>query len=198
MLKFDKAPELTMPEQPAEALRQAYSKADVILEYGSGGSTVMAAGMPGKTVFSVESGQEWAQALEDWFKENPPVAKSVMIHHADIGPTKEWGWPVSDEFWQDYASYPLSIWSREGFVHPDVVLIDGRFRAACFLAVQFQITRPVTVFWDDYRSRRSYHEVERYGAPVAMKGRMAKFKLVPKSIPPADLAWIMAVFARKF
>lgn len=187
-----------MPEKPAEALRRAYEKADVILEYGSGGSTVMAAGMPGKTVFSVESGGEWANAMAAWFKENPPAAKSVVIHHADIGPTKEWGWPVSDEHWRMYPGYSMSIWSHEAFVHPDVVLIDGRFRAACFLAVQFQITRPVTVFWDDYRKRPSYHEVERYGAPVAMKGRMARFNLVPRTIPPHDLAWVIDVFGRKF
>jgi hypothetical protein len=196
-MKFEQAPELTLPEEEAGAVRRAYEAADVILEYGSGGSTVLAAGLPGKTVFSVESDEAWADGLEDWFVLNPPLAKSVLVYHADIGPTKRWGRPATDEFWQLYPDYALSIWSHPNFVHPDVVLIDGRFRAACFLAVQFQITRPVTVYWDDYTSRAGYHEVERYGKPVAMFGRMAQFDLKPRSIPSGDLAWILRTFSRK-
>lgn len=42
-----------MPPAEAEALRMAYEEAEVILEYGSGGSTVVAAELPGKHVTSV-------------------------------------------------------------------------------------------------------------------------------------------------
>jgi hypothetical protein len=78
-----------------------------------------------------------------------------------------------------------------------VVLVDGRFRAACFLTTLFRITRPVRLFFDDYAGRPIYHEVERYGAPVAMHGRMAEFALDPTSIPADDLTWILETFTRR-
>jgi protein O-GlcNAc transferase len=39
-------------------------------------------------------------------------------------------------------------------VSPDVVLIDGCFRVACFLACWANIQRPTTVIFDDYTERR--------------------------------------------
>ena len=47
-------PKLTLPEAEASALRAAYAAAEVVLEYGSGGSTVLAA-EAGAEVWAVES-----------------------------------------------------------------------------------------------------------------------------------------------
>jgi hypothetical protein len=59
-------PELTLPEAEAATIRAAYERAGVILEYGSGGSTVLGAEL-GKRVLSVESDKAWAQMMRDWF-----------------------------------------------------------------------------------------------------------------------------------
>ena len=40
-------PELTMPEAESALLRETYGRAGVILEYGTGGSTVVASELPG-------------------------------------------------------------------------------------------------------------------------------------------------------
>ena len=191
------APALTLPPEEAAALREAYQGAGVILEYGSGGSTALAAGMTGKTVFAVESDAAWAQGLRDWFTANPPRADRVVIQHADIGETGKWGMPVNNLAWARFHQYPFAIWDMEGFVHPDVVLVDGRFRAACMLATLVRIDRPVTLLWDDYTDRPAYHEVERLARPVQMHGRMARFDLVPIQLRGADLPWIMDQFTRK-
>ena len=188
-------PTLTMPPQEADLLRERYAATDVILEYGSGGSTVLAASLPGRVVQSVESDAAWAQSLGRWFDANPPL-REVRLHHADIGPTRRWGQPEGQASWASFHAYPLGVWDREDFIHPDLVLIDGRFRAACFLATLFRIERPVTVLWDDYEGRPAYHEVERYARPSRMCGRMAVFDLVPMTVPARDLAWIMSVFTR--
>jgi hypothetical protein len=76
------------------------------------------------------------------------------------------------------------------------VLIDGRFRAACFLTVLLRIERPVAVYWDDYASRPAYHDVERYARPAEVVGRMARFDLSPMTMPPRDLTCVMDVFTR--
>lgn len=87
---LDRAPVLTMPATEAAFLRAGYAAASVILEYGSGGSTAMAAEMPGKTVWSVESDKRWMLGLQDWFSRNAPVAE-LHLRHANIGPLPSGG-----------------------------------------------------------------------------------------------------------
>ena len=69
-----------MPVVEAELLRQHYEDADAILEYGSGGSTLMAAEMEGKHVTSVESDKAWWQMMMECFEANP--ASIVYCRHA--------------------------------------------------------------------------------------------------------------------
>jgi hypothetical protein len=188
-------PGLLLPEAEAAFLRDGLSRADVILEYGSGGSTLLAAGLPGRGLFSVESDAAFADRLRGWLAADPP-RREVVLHHVDIGRTSEWGYPEQAGAWRRFHRYPTTVWDRHDFLHPDTVLIDGRFRAACFLTVLFRCERPVSVFWDDYADRPAYHEVERLCRPAEVVGRMARFDLTPTTLPPRDLTWVMDVFTR--
>jgi hypothetical protein len=187
-------PILTLPEAEAEALARVYRGAGVILEYGSGGSTALAADM-GKTVFSVESDAEWCAKMQAWFDGNPQNGR-VTLHHADIGPTKKWGMPTGAASFRRFPDYALSVWDAPGFQHPDVVLIDGRFRPACLLATAFFITRPVTVLFDDYALRPAYHGIETMFRPTAMHGRMAEFAVDPTPLTADRLSWVMGWFLK--
>lgn len=171
-------PTLTFPPEEAALVRAQYGKARVILEYGSGGSTLLAASMPGKYVMAVESDRAWAVDLQLQI-DQAALPSPAVVWHVDIGTTGRWGRPVDDTGWQRYHHYPLSIWSEPFFRHPDVVLIDGRFRPACFVATAMRITRPVTVLFDDYANRSVYHVVERLAVPQLQIGRMAQFALEP-------------------
>lgn len=186
-------PQMILPEAEAEALQVAFAAAGVILEYGSGGSTVLAAEMSGKVVFSVESDPDWLAMMRSWFEANPPQAQ-LVLHHGDIGPTKAWGKPKDNAAFQKWPDYPISVWDRPDFVHPDLVLIDGRFRSACFLTTLFRITRPVTVLWDDYTIRPEYHPMETFCQPVRTIGRMAEFHLTPTAIPAEKLGLILSTY----
>ncbi len=188
-------PRLTLPEAEAAFLRDGLSGAGVVLEYGMGGSTVLAAETAGRALFSVESDAGFAGRLRGWLSANP-TRREVVLHHVDLGRTGDWGYPKDPAAWPRFHRYPTTVWDRHDFVHPDAVLIDGRFRAACFLTVLFRIERPVAVFWDDYADRPPYHEVERYARPAAFGGRMARFDLSPMAMPPRDLTWVMDVFTR--
>ena len=189
----DIRPKLTLPPNEAAEVAAACAVAGVILEYGSGGSTVLAAEMAGKTVFSVESDAEWLESLAGYFALHPPLAK-LHLHHGDIGKTKVWGQPQSDKFFRKWPNYPNTVWDLPEFLHPDLVLIDGRFRAACFLTTLFRITRPVTVLWDDYRDRPPYHLVEQLVKPVRIVGRMARFEIMPTPVPADRLAWVIQTY----
>lgn len=177
-----------MPEEEAGVLRAAYAKADVILEYGSGGSTVMAADMPGKRVFSVESDKDWALMMRGWFEANPPNGNSeVDVIWSDVGPTKDWGYPQDTAHYMRYARYPLEVWGLKEFRQPDVVLVDGRFRVGCALATALRTTKPVQLFIDDYKRRKQYHKVEAFFGQPTLTGRMAGFTVNPMRLEPDRL-----------
>lgn len=185
-------PELTMPDREAAHLRAVYASAAVILEYGVGGSTIMASEMAGKTITSVETDQSWVETINSWVAQNP--VKSVPdVIWANIGPTKAWGRPANDESWQDFVKYPLEIWSLEDVPHPDIVFVDGRFRAGCVLATAFSCKKKTRVLVDDYVRRTSYHAIEKFVGKPHLIGRMAEFKITPTPIPAEHLLEIITL-----
>lgn len=186
-------PAPSMPEAETAHLVAAYHEARVILEYGSGGSTKAASQMPGKLVFSVESDREWARNLRREIAASQPKSP-VIVLHVDIGQTGPWGRPVDESAWRDYHRYPNAIWDEPWFRHPDLVLIDGRFRAACLLTVALRATRPVRVLFDDYGDRPKYHMVERLLKPERMIGRMAEFAVVPGMVKDSDLGFVIGQY----
>ncbi len=190
-------PELTFSPEVADLVRDTYARARVILEYGSGGSTVLASEMPGKTVFSVESDKQWTRNLQAYL-DQAGTASEVHLHHSAIGKTGKWGRPVDHSGYRRYHRYPLEVWDRPDFIAPDTVLIDGRFREACFYAVMLRSTRKTVVLFDDYGDRPSYHAVERFAEPVEMRGRMAKFVLRKRALPREALTQIVGAFTNAF
>ncbi|MDO5703560.1 MAG: hypothetical protein Q4G49_00565 [Paracoccus sp. (in: a-proteobacteria)] len=170
-----------MPEAEAAHLKRVYSDAAVILEYGSGGSTELGARMPGKYIMSVESDREWARNLREKLSA-PEVVSPVIVHHADVGRTGPWGKPMDTQAWRRFPSYPNEVWDQTWFRHPDVVLIDGRFRTACFATTLIRAEKPVLVLFDDYSIRPLYHQIEAFLKPRSMIGRMAEFWVEPGQI----------------
>lgn len=189
-------PEFTMPEAEADWLREVYPSAEVILEYGSGGSTLLAASHPGVHVFAVESDTAWAENMQHWFEMNPPAGE-VHILPVDVGPTRRWGMPKDTDAMERWPDYPLAVWDLPEFRHPDIVLVDGRFRTACFLATLFRIRQPVALYFDNYLDRSEYHMVEDFAPIAETRGRMARFDLKPQAIPPEHLNTIITEFTKR-
>ena len=182
-------PKLLLPHKEAECIRAIYARSDTVLEYGSGGSTVLAAEVPRLKCFSVESDKKWAEGMRHWLQINMP-GNQVVIHYSNIGRTKTFGHPkyVHPFAALSYARYPRSVWHREDFLHPDVVLIDGRFRVGCFLVTISKIEKPTTILVDDYKLRKSYHIVEDLIEPTSFVGWMALFEATPK--PLSTREWL--------
>lgn len=183
----------SMPEEEISLLSEAYRDARVILEYGSGGSTRMAADMQGKYIMSVESDYKWARALHTELASRR-TASPVSLHYVDIGVTGPWGRVIDDEGWREYHRYPNSIWEAPYFREPDVVLIDGRFRVACLLTVMMRCTRPTRVLFDDYGDRPKYWMVEALIAPRGRMGRMAEFIVEPQMIRREHWGFVIAQY----
>jgi len=188
-------PPLGFPDAEKDVVVSSYGAARGILEYGSGWSTGQAAKMHGKLVISVESDPDWARrltALLDVANHPSPG----IVHPVNIGPIGSWGRPVDDTAWRKFSTYPLSVWSAPFFRHPDVVLIDGRFRPACFGAVLLGMKAPVRVLFDDYVHRPAYHMVEQFAKPTGVFGRMVVFDLKPTNFTPSQHQSIVKLFSQ--
>lgn len=186
--------EMIFPEKEDALVRAAYGAARVILEYGSGGSTWFGSGLEDKLIFSVESDRAWAIDMQQRI-DAAALPSPAILYPVDIGPTGAWGRPFDDRAWTRFHRYPAAIWDEAFFRHPDLILIDGRFRPACLAHACLRISRPVRVLFDDYETRPAYHRVERFAAPVARAGRMAEFRLTPGMIGPDLTGEVLEMFA---
>lgn len=178
----------TIPDTPhmepagIELLRKHLSGSRIFLEYGSGGSSVMATKMRVGKIYSVDSDLAFLNAVQSKLLEN--AGSSYLPIYVNIGPTGDWGHPTSREcahMWPNYVREPWSRLSDAG-EKPDLVLIDGRFRIASFLTSLLHAPAGCVILFDDYVDRPSYHVVERYLKPARLAGRMAQF-LVPTQRP---------------
>ncbi len=186
---------LTFTDEVAEFVTGHYAaigaSVGTILEYGSGGSTVLAAKV-GARVVSVESDKDWAERLAVHLA---GISATAVVHPVDIGETKEWGRPVNRQGAERYHRYALSVWDRPDLGVPDLVLIDGRFRCACVAAVMLRATRPTTVLFDDYVPRDYYHGIEKLIRIEETIGRMVRFTVTPGPIPPDMLTEVIGWFS---
>ncbi|MEM1272964.1 MAG: hypothetical protein AAGF88_04055 [Pseudomonadota bacterium] len=186
-------PEFTFPPDEGELVAREYARAAHILEYGSGGSTVLAARSTDAQVLSIESDKAWAENLSAYLQAQNISMERVIVHWADIGPTGKWGYPTDQSKWRKYPGYALCPWD-EFDIAPDVVLIDGRFRLACLAATLLFATKPTTVLFDDFNHREVYQVARQFIKPVQSVGRMAKFEIEPSGNYTPELAAMIRWF----
>lgn len=108
------------------------------LEFGLGGSTLLALRHGAKQVVAVDSDPRWVTAAREHPEIRPAIASgAASLLHADIGPTGDWGHPRSMEDkhrWTAYIRLAWEEWARRGAL-PNLIYVDGRFRVACCLSV---------------------------------------------------------------
>lgn len=178
------------PEFEASAVPfflELLSGAVTYLEFGMGGSTVLAA-MHGVRFVSVDSDPYFKRAVEQKIEADGNTdAETQTLIHADIGATSAWGAPVLRAprpsrvtRWKRYLDAPWqAMKDKPG---PYLVLVDGRFRVACALSAAKNLDPAQTcILIDDYEGRDHYRVVERHLELHERRGRMALFK------PRADL-----------
>lgn len=149
-------------------LRAALSEANDYLEYGAGLSTEFVARDSSCTIRSIETSSDWFAML------SAKLNGRAEILHVDLGRTGDWGRPLSYECRGRFLEY-FEAGFREGY-RPNLILIDGRFRVACFLTCVALADPGTKIIFDDYFSRGCYHVVEEILAPVSVNLRQALFE----------------------
>lgn len=188
---------LTFPDAEKAFVAETYAKAKSIIEYGSGGSTMLAAEL-GKPCLSVESDPKWTRELNKAIQDAHGDNATARAVHVNIGPTKAWGYPQDNAAWSRYWRYPMQIWDQKELTNPDIVLIDGRMRKACFAAVMMSIRQDTLVLFDDYANRKKYQRVEAFVKPEKLVGRMGVFQLKPNMLTSGDFRAVIPWFSDMF
>ena len=146
-------------------------------EFGSGFSTLLASQFKGLSVMTFETDQYYLDFIQKKFHELE-VFSTIEFVHLNIGPTKEWGQPISEsqkDYYPNYIAASQAAMKTNNFA-PDLTLIDGRFRISTFLTCFLQFPGS-TVLFDDYVGRENYHTVESVIKPKKIVGRIAQFKV---------------------
>ena len=142
-------------------------------EYGCGKSTLwLAENCPSCYVVSVESDRTWADQVAEKVK-----GSKVLVGYVNLGVIGGWGRPLTYKYRKDFFKYIDYPWG-EGQQF-DLVLIDGRFRVACFLCALLKAKVGTKIIFDDYVGRDHYSIVEDFVVPEEVEGRQALF-VVPE------------------
>jgi len=157
------------------------SAATLYLEYGSGGSSILASQL-GKKFVSVDSDPYFIESVEKKIAKLGVTSCGTFIH-ANLGLTEAWGAPVCTRptvkrlaSWKSYFTAPWNELSER--FSPDLILVDGRFRVACALTTILNLAQKDRweLLVDDYHGRPHYRAIEEFANLERMVGRMAVFK----------------------
>lgn len=141
-------------------LKTTLSRCCSYLEFGTGGSTLLALECPPSRIVSVDSNHDWIHRIRGHSGvREAEVEGRLILHHAEIGATGDWGLPIEPGRMPDWPRYYSTVWSRSP-VDYDVVLVDGRFRVACALMTALCIPHDFTLLIHDYETRPYYRTVE--------------------------------------
>jgi hypothetical protein len=140
-----------MTNDEIELLEKYINKESIVLEYGSGSSTVWFAKRVHK-LFSVEHHKQWYENI------NNSLIDSQNVEYYFIPPSKEWVdyYDGSSIEFYDYINKPL-----EKINNLDLCLVDGRARIDCCRAVIDKFPNCIIAFHD--YNHRAFDNVHNYG-----------------------------------
>lgn len=147
------------------------SRSSRYIEYGAGGSTVLAARL-GTSFVSVETDAFYCSLVR-----KKVGSTNGHIVYADIGLTEEYGVPLIGRAtprriakWRNYAETPWKFISD-----PDLVLIDGRFRVLCAVTCIARMRRDAVLVFDNF-DRGGYQDFLTFAEPVQTFGSTVAFR----------------------
>lgn len=177
---FEVGNEPFMPLAGAQFLRDHLAKAQVYLEYGSGGSTVLASSYP-LLLVTVESDRRFLDAA--LAKASGGRAEIVAVHAA-LGVIGPGGSPIVN--WPKHRSiekgrrYTSAPWEHltERRAMPDLILVDGRYRVAATLESLLRLPAHSNALFvvDDFAERDYYQPILEFAEKPEYIDRLLAFR----------------------
>jgi hypothetical protein len=147
------------------------------VEFGTGGSTVVASRHVQSSILSVDSSREYLDQVKAACASSQTKPELIYV---DIGPTGEWGFPVDPSMKSRWPDYHSAIWKMPHSATADLYFVDGRFRVACFAQIVLHCNPNAIIGIHDFTSRPKYHCVREIAREVATAGDMSFFRPLPE------------------
>jgi len=126
---------------------------DIMLEWGSGGSTLEFSNYV-KKYFSIEHNEEWYEKVKNEINNNTFIFL--------VKPNKKkWEKPVKRKQFKDYVEFVHQIFNDFNILKFDKVLVDGRARIFCVEEVVKYLHKDSLVFVHDWHRMR-YRKMLKY------------------------------------
>ncbi len=151
---------------------------DNYVEFGTGGSTVLACKNVHKTVISIDSDIDWIEKVQLACRDQETPIRPNMVY-VDIGKTGEWGLPIDPDTRARWPQYHEAIWQNPHASDADLYFVDGRFRVACFIQALLHSAPRSFIMIHDFADRPHYHVVRRFAREIAASGQMSAFQRLP-------------------
>jgi hypothetical protein len=146
--------------------------AEDYIEFGCGGSTVLASQLVKQSIISVDSATEWLDQVAVACRPFPVQPDLVF---ADIGRTGNWGLPVEASARKSWPTYHEDVWKSRPAGSADLYMVDGRFRVACFIQVLRNCRPDSVILIHDFASRPQYHIVREIAREIARVNDLSAF-----------------------
>lgn len=161
-----------------EALLTCFVRnASSYVEFGTGGSTVLASKHVQDRIISVDSSQEWLDLVRLACTDSRVVPELLYM---DIGTTGDWGFPTDNKTRDRWPAYHSEVWNIEGSSEADLYLVDGRFRVACFAQAVLHCKPSACIAIHDFASRPAYHRIKEIAREIATAGDLSIFLPLPE------------------
>jgi hypothetical protein len=164
---------IDMNAREAAVLEAFLRSSNHYLEFGSGGSTALAATCVRRSIISVEASPEWIEKVKVEVTRSKTVER-LTLHNPDIGPTRELSYPLGEAHKQQWSNYSTTVWSEPDSALTDLCLVDGRFRVACFCETMARCAAGVIILIHDF-DREAYQVVLEVGRRLAVIDRLSVF-----------------------
>jgi hypothetical protein len=153
-----------MKEEEIGVLSKYLKSSKHYLEFGLGGSTILALKHSKARVYAVDSDSVWVKRIMQFWLVRFYSLYRLKIYHVNIGQTKEWGFPLSEEKSATFPDYSSGVFKKLKSRKIDLVLIDGRFRVACALQTILNCSKnqEFTILIHDFYTRPQYHTLLKY------------------------------------
>eukprot|EP01095_Lingulamoeba_sp_RSL-Kostka_P007637 TRINITY_DN2450_c0_g1_i1.p1 TRINITY_DN2450_c0_g1~~TRINITY_DN2450_c0_g1_i1.p1 ORF type:complete len:505 (+),score=102.83 TRINITY_DN2450_c0_g1_i1:88-1602(+) len=146
--------EIWMTPTEIKAMTNYLDPTQTYLEYGSGGSTLSFCRIV-KNCYSIEHNEEWYDSLSLNIEEDKDLKDKVELYFVPVT-RDDWGGGFEEGTYDQFKDYVDQI-DYIGIDTYDVVLVDGRSRAACLLKILKYVHRDSFIIVHDFVGRTYYH-----------------------------------------
>ncbi|MEY9170033.1 hypothetical protein ABIF29_002414 [Bradyrhizobium elkanii] len=166
-----------MSREEAELFLSFVRNSRDYVEFGTGGSTVIASKHVTNSILSIDSSQDWLDQVD---RACASARTKPHLTFIDIGRTGDWGFPVDPSTKPRWPDYHSTIWETPRSADADLYLVDGRFRVACFAQIVLHCSPTAIIGMHDFSSRPAYHCVREIAREIATAGDMSFFMPLAK------------------